>query len=128
MGIRLKAGSHDISLKYTPAGFKAGLIISIVSVIAIALIISVSFIISRKKADKANAAEKASVPVEEGSSDKAGAEPEEPSEAGAAAPVEEVPLATVMNGGDDFSDTLAELKDKYESSAEEGSEPEVKDD
>ena len=128
MGIRLKAGSHDISLKYTPAGFKAGLIISIVSVIAIALIISVSFIISRKKADKANAAEKASVPVEEGSSDKAGAEPEEPSEAGAAAPVEEVPLATVMNGGDDFSDTLAELKDKYESSADEGSEPEVKDD
>ena len=128
MGIRLKAGSHDISLKYTPAGFKAGLIISIVSVIAIALIISVSFIISRKKADKANAAEKASVSVEEGSSDKAGAEPEEPSEAGAAAPVEEVPLATVMNGGDDFSDTLAELKDKYESSADEGSEPEVKDD
>ena len=128
MGIRLKAGSHDISLKYTPAGFKAGLIISIVSVIAIALIISVSFIISRKKAAKANAAEKASVPVEEGSSDKAGAEPEEPSEAGAAAPVEEVPIATVMNGGDDFSDTLAELKDKYESSAEEGSEPEVKDD
>ena len=128
MGIRLKAGSHDISLKYTPAGFKAGLIISIVSVIAIALIISVSFIISRKKAAKANAAEKPSVPVEEGSSDKAGAEPEEPSEAGAAAPVEEVPLATVMNGGDDFSDTLAELKDKYESSAEEGSEPEVKDD
>ena len=128
MGIRLKAGSHDISLKYTPAGFKAGLIISIVSVIAIALIISVSFIISRKKAAKANAAEKPFVPVEEGSSDKAGAEPEEPSEAGAAAPVEEVPLATVMNGGDDFSDTLAELKDKYESSAEEGSEPEVKDD
>ena len=128
MGIRLKAGSHDISLKYTPAGFKAGLIISIVSVISIALIISVSFIISRKKAAKANAAEKPFVPVEEGSSDKAGAEPEEPSEAGAAAPVEEVPLATVMNGGDDFSDTLAELKDKYESSAEEGSEPEVKDD
>ena len=127
MGIRLKAGSHDISLKYTPAGFKAGLIISIVSVIAIALIISVSFIISRKKAAKTNAADKPSVPVEEGSSDKAGAEPEEPSEAGAAAPVEEVSLAAVMNGEDDFSDTLAELKDKYESSAEDGSYPEVKD-
>ena len=67
MGLRLKAGSHDISLKYTPAGFKAGLIISIVSVIAIALIISVSFIISRKKAAKTNAADKPSVPVEEGS-------------------------------------------------------------
>ena len=128
MGIRLKAGSHDISLKYTPAGFRAGLIISIVSVISIALIISVSFIISRKKAAKTNAADKPSVPVEEGASGKAGAEPEEPSEAGAAAPVEEVPIAAVMNGEDDFSDTLAELKDKYESSAEEGSEPEVKDD
>ena len=102
MGIRLKAGSHDISLKYTPAGFKAGLIISIVSVISIALIISVSFIISRKKADKANAAEKPSVPVEEGSSDKAGAGHEEPSEVNAAAPVEEVPLAAVMNGEDSF--------------------------
>lgn len=127
MGLRLKAGSHDISLKYTPAGFKAGLIISIVSVIAIALIISVSFIISRKKADKTIASDKPSVPVEEGASGKAGAEPEEPSEAGAAAPVEEVPLAAVMNGEDDFSDTLAELKDKYESSAEDGSYPEVKD-
>lgn len=127
MGIRLKAGSHDISLKYTPAGFKAGLIISIVSVIAIALIISVSFIISRKKADKTIASDKPSVPVEEGASGKAGAELEEPSEAGAASPVEEVPLAAVMNGEDDFSDTLAELKDKYESSAEDGSYPEVKD-
>lgn len=127
MGIRLKAGSHDISLKYTPAGFKAGLIISIVSVISIALIISVSFIISRKKAAKTNAADKPSVPVKEGASGKAGAEPEEHSEAGAAAPVEEVPLAAVMNGEGDFSDTLAELKDKYESSAEDGSYPEVKD-
>ena len=127
MGISLKAGSHDISLKYTPAGFKAGLIISIVSVIAIALIISVSFIISRKKADKANAAEKASVPVEEGSSDKAGAEPEEPSEAGAAAPVEEVPLAAVMNGEDSFSGAVNESDNANVNSAEDGSYPEVKD-
>ncbi len=127
MGIRLKAGSHDISLKYTPAGFKAGLIISIVSVISIALIISVSFIISRKKAAKANAAEKPSVPVEEGSSDKAGAEPEEPSEAGAAAPVEEVPLAAVMNGEDSFSGAVNESDNANVNSAEDGSYPEVKD-
>ena len=127
MGIRLKAGSHDISLKYTPAGFKAGLIISIVSVIAIALIISVSFIISRKKAAKANAAEKPSVPVEEGSSDKAGAEPEEPSEAGAAAPVEEVSLAAVMNGEDSFSGAVNESDNANVNSAEDGSYPEVKD-
>ena len=127
MGIRLKAGSHDISLKYTPAGFKAGLIISIVSVIAIALIISVSFIISRKKAAKANAAEKPSVPVEEGSSEKAGAEPEEPSKAGAAAPVEEVPLAAVMNGEDSFSGAVNESDNANVNSAEDGSDPEVKD-
>ena len=127
MGIRLKAGSHDISLKYTPAGFKAGLIISIVSVIAIALIISVSFIISRKKAAKADAAEKPFVPVEEGSSDKAGAEPEEPSEAGAAAPVEEVSLAAVMNGEDSFSGAVNESDNANVNSAEDGSYPEVKD-
>lgn len=127
MGIRLKAGSHDISLKYTPAGFKAGLIISIVSVIAIALIISVSFIISRKKAAKANAAEKPSVPVEEGSSEKAGAEPEEPSKAGAAAPVEEVPLAAVMNGEDSFSGAVNESDNANVNSAEDGSDPKVKD-
>ena len=127
MGIRLKAGSHDISLKYTPAGFKAGLIISIVSVIAIALIISVSFIISRKKAAKANAAEKPSVPVEEGSSDKAGAGSEEPSEVNAAAPVEEVPLAAVMNGEDSFSGAVNESDNANVNSAEDGSYPEVKD-
>lgn len=127
MGIRLKAGSHDISLKYTPAGFKAGLIISIVSVIAIALIILVSSVISRKKAAKANAAEKPSVPVEEGSSDKAGAEPEEPSEAGAAAPVEEVPIAAVMNGEDSFSGAVNESDNANVNSAEDGSDPEVKD-
>ena len=127
MGIRLKAGSHDISLKYTPAGFKAGLIISIASVIAIALIISVSFIISRKKAAKADAAEKPSVPVEEGSSEKTGAEPEEPSEAGAAAPVEEVPIAAVMNGEDSFSGAVNESDNANVNSAEDGSYPEVKD-
>ena len=127
MGLRLKAGSHDISLKYTPAGFKAGLIISIVSVIAIALIILVSSVISRKKAAKANAAEKPSVPVEEGSSDKAGAEPEEPSVAGAAAHVEEVPLAAVMNGEDRFSGAVNESDNANVNSAEDGSSPEVKD-
>ena len=127
MGIRLKSGSHDISLKYTPAGFKAGLIISIVSVISIVLIISVSFIISRKKAAKTNAADKPSVPVEEGSSDKAGAEPEEPSEAGAAAHVEEVPLAAVMNGEDSFPGAVNESDNANVNSAEDGSYPEVKD-
>ena len=101
MGIRLKAGSHDISLKYTPAGFKPGLIISIVSVIAIALIISVSSIISRKKAAKANAA-----------------------------PVEEVPVSAVMNGEGGISgaqDAQNGSDNADGDHAEDGSDPEVKD-
>ena len=53
--------------------------------------------------------------MEEGSSEKAGVRPEEPSEANAAVTVEEVPISSVMNGTDDFSDTLAELKEQYES-------------
>ena len=126
MGIRLSAGSHDISLKYTPAGFKAGLIISIASVISIALIISVSSVISRKKAAKANASDKLSVPMEEGSSEKAGVRPEEPSEANAA-PVEEVPVSAVMNGEDGISGAQNESDNADVSHAEDASDPEVKD-
>ncbi len=98
MGIRLSAGSHDISLKYTPAGFKAGLIISIASVISIALIISVSSVISRKKAAKADAA-----------------------------PVEEVPVSAVMNGEDGISGAQNESDNADGSHAEDASDPEVKD-
>ena len=36
MGIRLSQGSHDVALKYTPAGFKAGLLISAASGISMA--------------------------------------------------------------------------------------------
>ena len=98
MGIRLSAGSHDISLKYTPAGFKAGLIISIASVISIALIIPVSSVISRKKAAKADAA-----------------------------PVEEVPVSAVMNGEDGISGAQNESDNADGSHAEDASDPEVKD-
>ena len=51
MGIRLEKGSHDISLKYTPAGFTLGLAVSGISVFVIIALIVVSEIL-RKNADK----------------------------------------------------------------------------
>ena len=41
MGLRLDKGSHDITLRYTPAGFREGLMISAVSVFLIVLLIAV---------------------------------------------------------------------------------------
>ena len=38
MGINLVKGSHDVTIKYTPAGFKEGILISAVSVFFIALL------------------------------------------------------------------------------------------
>ena len=125
MGIRLKAGSHDISLRYTPAGFKAGLIISIVSVVMIAGIISVSSIVRKRKAVKEAVAEMPSGPVETDAPAQAEAKPEEPHAVKAVEPIEEVPVAAVMDDADDFSDVLAELNNDFEGNSEDGSDPEV---
>ena len=123
MGIRLKAGSHDISLKYTPAGFKAGLIISIASVVMIAAIIAISSVISRKK--KAKAAAQPSVPVEATAPEQAEAVPEVPSAAVAAEPIEEVPVTAVMNDAGETPDNAAESENKTENISEDGTAPEV---
>ena len=123
MGIRLKAGSHDISLKYTPAGFKAGLIISIASVVMIAAIIAISSVISRKK--KAKAAAQPSVPVEATAPEQAEAVPEVPSAASAAEPIEEVPVTAVMNDAGETPDNAAESENKTENISEDGTAPEV---
>ena len=123
MGIRLKAGSHDISLKYTPAGFKAGLIISIASVVMIAAIIAISSFISRKK--KAKAAAPPSVPVEATAPEQAEAMPEVPSAAAAAEPIEEVPVTAVMNDAGETPDNAAESENKTENISEDGTAPEV---
>ena len=131
MGIRLNAGSHDISLKYTPAGFKGGLLISIVSITLIAGIILVSHIAGKNKEGKAEAAgtsETASVPAEGNVPEQSLEKPEEAPEAKASEPIEEVPVAAVMADPDDFSATLAELKDNYDSYADNGSDPEVDND
>ena len=123
MGIRLKAGSHDISLKYTPAGFKAGLVISIASVVMIAAIIAISSVISRKK--KAKAAAQPSVPVEPTAPEQAEAVPEVPSAAAAAEPIEEVPVTAVMNDAGETPDNAAESENKTENISEDGTAPEV---
>jgi hypothetical protein len=50
MGIKLTKGSHDIKLKYTPAGFKEGLLVSSVSVVLIAALTIIPAIVRKKKA------------------------------------------------------------------------------
>ena len=49
MGIRLEKGSHDVSLKYTPAGFREGLLISLSSLFFIAVITIVPAMIRKNK-------------------------------------------------------------------------------
>ena len=122
MGIRLSAGSHDISLKYTPVGFKAGLIISIVSVALIAGIISVSSFVSKKKAGKAYAAENSSEQAQENVSVQNG---EMSSGSMYADLIEEVPVAAVMAAPDEISAAPEELKDNNDDQAENISKPEV---
>ncbi len=94
MGIKLQKGSHDIKLKYTPAGFKAGCIISVVSIAVIAAYITSSSVAGRKKASKAPAAETIAEEV--------------PAET-----IEEVPVSYVAEAGEnteeDFEEALTGL-------------------
>ena len=50
MGIKLSKGSHDITIRYVPAGFKPGLWISVVSILFVAILAAVPFIPTKKKA------------------------------------------------------------------------------
>lgn len=75
MGLMLEKGSHDITITYAPAGVRAGILVSAVSVFAIALINIIPMIfIRKKKSDEpaeaensavAPAAEEPQAPVEE---------------------------------------------------------------
>ena len=49
MGLKLDKGSHDITIKYIPAGFKVGVLASSVSVFMLACIILISTILRKKK-------------------------------------------------------------------------------
>ena len=49
MGLELEKGSHDITIRYSPAGFKAGVAISAVSVILIALVAVMPLLLKKTK-------------------------------------------------------------------------------
>ena len=108
MGIRLGQGSHDVALKYTPAGFKAGLIISVASVVMIATVIAVSSLIRKKKEAKVSEVQAAgnasAAPVQAGASEPVNNMPAES--------IEEVPVSVVMNGTEKSSEIPAEPENK----------------
>lgn len=112
MGIRLGQGSHDVALKYTPAGFKAGLVISLASVVMIAAVIAGSSLIRKKKEAKASEAQAAeNVPTA-------------PVQAGASESIEEIPVSVVINETEASSENSAVPENKDG----EGSTPEVSND
>ena len=121
MGIRLSQGSHDVALKYTPAGFKAGLLISAASVVMIAALIAVSSFVSKKKNSKileaqTTAGNTPAAPVQEGSAEVVNNVPAEA--------IEEVPVAAVIAEADE----LAKSQEESENNAGEGGAPEVPND
>ena len=112
MGIRLGQGSHDVALKYTPAGFKAGLVISLVSVVMIAAVIAGSSLIRKKKEAKASEAQAAENV------------PSAPVQAGASESIEEIPVSVVITETEASSENSAVPENKDG----EGSNPEVSND
>ena len=112
MGIRLGQGSHDVALKYTPAGFKAGLVISLASVVMIAAVIAGSSLIRKKKEAKASEAQAAENV------------PSAPVQAGASESIEEIPVSVVINETEASSENSAVSENKDG----EGSTPEVSND
>ena len=106
MGIKLEKGSHDISLKYTPAGFKEGVLISAVSVFFVAVLFIVPAVAGKVRKGKAEAAGTvADVP-----------ETDE-------AEIEEIPVSEVLGQTENTEDTSAseesEVTEGGETSAEE---------
>lgn len=80
MGIKLVKGSHDVTIKYTPAGFKEGILISAVSVFFIALLFIVPAVSEKLKKNKSVLG--AAVTAEDVEAQ--------------GAPIEEVPVSEVM--------------------------------
>ena len=86
IGIKLGKGSHDITIRYTPAGFKAGMVISAVSVFLIALIAVIPML--RKKSAKPSVQTVSSSEPESNGEVKADAVSE--------TIIEEVPVSAIM--------------------------------
>lgn len=121
MGLELKAGTHEVALKYTPAGFKEGVIVSAVSVFCIALLTFIPALIRKNSSRKSSAATEAT-----------GAAAEAVSEASAPEMIEEISVSEVFSEeakaeevteSEDRSDTEI---DAVSEESEEGSDSEVK--
>ena len=115
MGIKLCKGSHDITIRYTPAGFKEGLVISCVSVFFIAVIIAVSSIAGKiRKKKEIVTAEKAA--------EKDSSIPEEPV-------VEEIPVSDLIGQEDKVTESapVNESNEEQDIPSEDDA-PEVTDD
>ena len=115
MGIKLCKGSHDITIRYTPAGFKEGLAISCVSAFFIAVIIAVSSVAGKiRKKKETVAAEK--------TTEKDSSIPEEPV-------VEEIPVSDLIGQEDKVTESSSanESNEEQDISSEDES-PEVTDD
>ena len=115
MGIKLCKGSHDITIRYTPAGFKEGLVISCVSVFFIAVIIAVSSIAGKiRKKKETVTAEKAA--------EKDSSIPEEPV-------VEEIPVSDLIGQEDKVTESAPVNESNEEQNIpSEDDAPEVTDD
>ena len=100
------------ALKYTPAGFKAGLVISLASVVMIAAVIAGSSLIRKKKEAKASEAQAAENV------------PSAPVQAGASESIEEIPVSVVITETEASSENSAVPENKDG----EGSTPEVSND
>ena len=111
MGIMLEKGSHDISLKYTPAGFKAGLAVSICAIVVIAALTVIPIIVEKNKKTKV-----AAIPAA------ASVEGQEPV-------IEEIPVSYILDDNSGIgsnAETVAEdtaVSDEAESSEEKAGEP-----
>ena len=102
MGIRLTAGHHDVTIRYVPAGFKAGLMISVVSVFFMVMIAAVPVILKKSRKHDAKA-----VPAVATAAAAAGDEPV----------IEEVPVSEIMAEENDKEDSAE--KDSAEEPAPE---------
>ncbi len=114
MGIRLGSGSHDITLRYTPAGFRAGAMVSSGSVVVILLLIVVPAVFKLVRKRK-TAVEKA-IPVQT-------------EEVLSADVIEEVPVSEVIEHNNiNPDDSVPEGEGTEPQSGEINGSPEVSDD
>ena len=115
MGIDLDKGSHEIKLSYVPAGFREGMIISILSVFFIVLLAAVPASVSKIRKNKNDAGAVMASGEAEGGPD--------------AEVIEEVPVSEITDNGEKEEDiTVPPVTDSESEQSDSSNSPEVKDD